>query len=59
MCKCFLKVLFFFLNECKIGIVLMCLIVEKDINFIEGMFVYVKWEWKKVVVEIFVLNGKF
>lgn len=58
-CKRPSKALFLFPNERKTGIAPTRLIVEKDINFTEGMLVHVKWEWKKVVAEILALNGKF
>ena len=57
-CKHPSKAWFLFPNERRTGIVPTRLLVEKDINFTEGMLVHVKWERKKVEVEILALNGK-
>ena len=53
------KAFFLFPKECKTGIAPTRLIVEKDVHYIEGMLVHVKWEGKKVEAEILALNGKF
>lgn len=53
-----MKVLFYFFEERKIGIVLIRVIVEKDVNIDEGIMVIVNWVGKKVLVEILVFNGK-
>lgn len=53
-----MKVLFYFFEERKIGIVLIRVIVEKDVNIDEGKMVIVNWVGKKVLVEILVFNGK-
>ena len=52
------KALFLFLEEQKTGIAPTRIIVEKDIDLVEGQSIHVNWEGKKVQAEILVVNGK-
>lgn len=51
--------LFLFPKENLTGIAPTRLIVEKNVEFTEGMKVTVNWQGKKVPAEILALNGKF
>lgn len=53
------KALFLFPEEQKTGIAPTRLIVEKHLDFTEGMLVHVTWDRKRVSAEILALNGKF
>ena len=53
------KALFVFPEEKKTGIAPTCFIVEKDIDYREGLTVHVNWEGKRVEAEILALSGKF
>ncbi|XP_067032111.1 uncharacterized protein [Acropora muricata] len=50
------KALFIFPEEKKTGIAPTRLIVEKDIDFSEGLTVHVNWEGKKVAAKILALS---
>ena len=53
------KALFLFPEEQKTGIAPTRLIVEKDLDYIEGQSVHVSWEGKKVQAEILALSSKY
>ena len=53
------KALFIFPEEKKTGIAPTRLIVEKDIDYSEGLTVHVNWEGKKVAAKILALSGGF
>ena len=53
-----MKALFYFPEERKTGIAPTCVIVEKDIDIVEGKMVTVNWAGKKVPAEILAVNGK-
>ena len=53
------KALFVFTEEKKNGIAPMRFIVEKDVDYSEGLTVHVNLEGKKVVAKILGLSGKF
>ena len=52
------KALFLFPEEQKTGIASTRLIVEKDVDLVEGQSIHVNWEGKKVQAEILAVNGK-
>lgn len=52
------KALFLFPAEQKTGIAPTRIIVEKDLDFVEGQSVRVNWEGKKVLAEILAVSGK-
>ena len=52
------KALFLFPEERKTGIASTRLIVEKDLDLVEGQSVQVKWGGKKVQAEILAVSGK-
>ena len=53
------KALFIFPEEKKNGITPTRLIVEKDVDYSEGLTVHVNWEGKKVAAKILALSGDF
>ena len=53
------QALFIFPEEKKTGIAPTRLIVEKDIDYSEGLTVHVNWEGKKVAAKILALSGEF
>ena len=53
-----MKALFYFPEERKTGIAPTPVIVEKDVDIVEGKMVTVNWAGKKVPAEILAVNGK-
>ena len=53
------KALLLFPEEKKTGIAPTRLIVEKDLDFIEGQSVHVNWDGQKVQAQILALSGKW
>ena len=53
------KALFIFPEEKKTGIPPTRFIVEKDVDYSEGLTVHVNWEGKKVAADILALSREF
>lgn len=53
------KALFIFPGEKKTGIAPTRLIVEKGVEYSEGLTVHVNWEGKKVAAKILALSGEY
>ena len=52
------KALFLFPEECKTGNASTRIVIDKDLDLVEGQSVKVNWEGKKVQAEILALSGK-
>ena len=52
------KALYLFPEEQKTGIAPTRIIVEKDVDLVEGQSIHVNWEGKKVQAEILAVNSK-
>ena len=52
------KALFLFPEEQKMGIASTRLIVEKDLDLVEGQSVQVNWQGKKVKAKILAVSGR-